>query len=87
MSTVAEMIPQLYKLKEVFLPEIVAKTDPKMAATLWEDLKYRPSPVHLYFNYVYPVTRCSLLPASTRKSPFWEPSDLYPSDEYSTDSS
>lgn len=46
----SNIVPQLVKLKELHLPETVAIDDPKLAAKIWEDLRYRPFPVHLYFT-------------------------------------
>lgn len=50
MSTLSSIVPQLIKLKELSLPEKIAKSDPKLAADIWEDLSYRTSPVLLRFK-------------------------------------
>jgi len=56
----SNFIPLLVKLKELHLPETVAQSDPKLAAQIWEDLTYRPSPVHLYFSNDGGSQICSL---------------------------
>lgn len=59
-SMLSNFIPHFVKLKELHLPETVAQSDPKLAAQIWEDLTYRPSPVHLYFSNDSGSQRCSL---------------------------
>lgn len=58
----SNFVRQLPKLKELSLPENVAKTDPKLAAKIWEDLSYQPSPVHLYFTNEHVYHGCSFVP-------------------------
>jgi len=69
MSTLSNIVPQLSKLKELFLPEKVAKSDPKLAAEIWEDLNYQPSPVLLRFskNFLF-AEPCSFLPDADQES-------------------
>lgn len=60
MSAVANIVPQLTKLKEISLPENVMKNDP-LAAKIWEDLSYQPAPIRLLFSKSRSAGRCPLL--------------------------
>jgi len=62
MTIVSNIVPQLGKLKDLSLHETVAKTYPKLAAKIWEDLHYQPSPVYLYFTNDHVYQGCPFAP-------------------------
>jgi len=57
---VSSIVPQLSSLKELSLPEKIAKNDPELAAKIWEDFNYRSTPVRFSFTKGR-GKRCSLL--------------------------
>ena len=49
-SMVSNIFPKLAKLKELSIPDYIAKSDPKVAAEIWEDFNYRPIPIRLDYT-------------------------------------
>ena len=86
MSMLPNFVRQLPKLKEVHLRETVARSDPKPAAEILEDLHNRPSPVHLYFTNEYGYQDCSLVPVVYAEATSSEESNIEESDSDSEES-
>jgi len=68
MSMVANIVPQLRQVKELSLPKKITKSDPKLAARIWEDISYRTAAVRLSFTKGRSGKPCSLLPAEVEES-------------------
>ena len=82
----ASIVPQLRKLEDLALHESVAKDDPKLAAKIWEDLRYQSSPVNLYFTNDQVYQGCPFAPVMLAEATSLEDTNIEESDSSSEDS-
>jgi len=57
---VSNIFPKLAKLKELSIPDYIAKSDPKVAAEIWEEFNNRPAPIRLEYTSHNPSRYCLL---------------------------